>query len=369
MAPIQPLCPWQRCIKVLERIRSEALVYRMRSMQAQTVPCLACKRRHGQATDKQRYQCKKCHAEITNDMRRRGQWIGIKTAVKPKYSGYWFSLLMAPWVTAAEIIEYSRTKTPEYFANFVLGLPYSGVGNKLNENEFFDNIVDEKSLQDDPIVIGVDTGLPIWYVIGNKQGVFHHGHCDSMHDIEGLMLRFPKSIVVCDQGGDLTAPRELREKYPGRVFLSYYRQDRKTMRLIEWGKGKEVGKVIVDRNRVIQQLIDELRAKRIQIFGTKEDWWEVWLHFSNVYREIEEDAAGNDRFVWQRSGADHYLHAMVYWRVGMDKFQNDGARYATAGDPFNGLNVQKSFENQYNDLMHVPKPKLDNDPDYDWRDG
>lgn len=251
------------------------------------------------------FVCKRCHAPIDNEVRRKGAWHGIKTLIQPEFSGYWFNLMMAPWVSAEEIIKLHQTKSADYFYNFVLGLPYAGSGNKLNEHEFFANIDPKVNEQDDPIVIGVDTGLPIWYVVGNKQGFFYHGHCDSMHDIEVLMKRWPKSIVVCDQGGDLTAPRELRERYPGRVYLAYYRQDRRTMQLIEWGRGKEAGKVIIDRNRVIQQLMDEFRAKRLPLNGSKEDWWPVWLHFANMYREVEEDAAGNDRYVWQRSGPDH----------------------------------------------------------------
>ena len=314
------------------------------------------------------YQCTKCKAEISDEARRRGSWHGMKSLEKPEYSGYWFNLMMAGWVPAKEIIKLQRDKSPEYFYNFVLGLPYAGNGNQLDEEEFFQNLTSTKNTQKDPIVIGVDTGLPIWYVIGNKQGIFHQGKCDSMHDIERLMQRFPKAIVVCDQGGDLTAPRELREKYPNRVFLCYYRQDRKTMRLIEWGKGAEHGKVIADRNRVLQQLVDELRDNRIPISGTKDEWWEMWTHFGNIYREVTEDAAGNEKFVWQRSGPDHLVHAMNYWRIGMDKFWNsDGPRFAGGTNILQDLNVQQSWENLYDDRMPARLPTNDF-LEGDWRD-
>lgn len=313
------------------------------------------------------YVCKKCGQEISDASRLRGRWHGIKTEVQPEYSGYWFNLMMAPWVTAAEILHLHKTKSPDYFSNFVLGMPYAGSGNKLNEDEFFANIQTGVNKQKDPIVIGVDTGLPIWYVIGNKQGIFYHGHCDSMHDIEALMMRFPKSIVVCDQGGDMTAPRELREKHPGRVYLCYYRQDRKTMRLIEWGRDREIGKVVADRNRCIQQLIDELRDKRIPLYGTREDWLEPWLHFANIYRDLEEDASGNERFVWQRSGPDHYVHAMTYWRIGMDKFQNDGARSAGGGMSIDeAFSVNVSYEADFSGRMRLPGAKKTYAKD--WRD-
>jgi hypothetical protein len=312
------------------------------------------------------YVCKQCHKVLSDETRRRGEWHGIKTLTKPEYSGYWLNLMMAPWVTAEEILKLHRTKSPEYFANFVLGLPYAGSGNKLNEEEFFDNLVSEKNQQNDPIVIGIDPGLPIWYVIGNKQGLFYHGNCDSWDEIHRMMVRFPKATVVCDQGGDLHGPRELREKFPGRVSLCWYRTDRKTMRLIEWGKGREVGKVIADRNRCIQVVIDELRDRRIPLQGNKEDWLEAWIHFSNIYRELEEDSSGNERFVWERSGPDHLVHAITYWRIGMDRFQNDGSRSAVGtGDILKQLGVVDSWDNMEGKMT---LPRVGGEVSKDWRD-
>lgn len=312
------------------------------------------------------FQCKKCHREMIDEVRRRGSWHGIKTLTKPDYSGYWFNLMMAPWTPAQEIIKYSQDKTPDFFHNFVLGLPYAGNGSKLNEHEFFDNLTSATNDQSDPIVIGIDPGLPIWYVIGNKQGLFYQGFCDSWDDIHRLMRRYPKAIAVCDQGGDLYGPRELREAFQGRVYLCWFRQDRKTMRLIEWGRGKESGKVIADRNRVIQQLFDEFRAKRIPLYGSREDWHPMWLHAANMYREMVEDASGNERFVWQRAGADHLILAATYWRIGIDKFQNDGSRYVSGEDIGSQLGVVPSWENNFDDRMPVQlgKPKEVKD----WRD-
>lgn len=316
--------------------------------------------------ERKMFVCKHCGVQLTEKARTFGEWHGIKTEIKPEYSGYWFSLLMAPWVKAEEIIKLNQTKSPEYFANFVLGLPYVGVGSKITEQEFFDNLVSEVNRQKDPIVIGVDTGIICHYVIGNKQGIFYNGKCESMDDIEQLMQRFPKSIVVLDQGGDLTAPRALREKYPGRVYLAYYRQDRKSMRYIDWGTGTELGKVIIDRNRVIQQIMDELREKRIPIFGSREDWQEMWIHFSNVYRELELDSLGQERIVWQRSGPDHFLHALVYYRAGIDKFRNDGSK-SVDGNMLGGLlNVKQSFEANFNNTMPSRFPHVETTKD--WRD-
>ena len=60
-----------------------------------------------------------------------------------------------------------------------------------------------------------------------------------------------------DAKGDLTQPRELQKKYPGRVFLCEYRLDRKTLQFVSWGKDREFGSVIADRSRMIQYVIEE----------------------------------------------------------------------------------------------------------------
>lgn len=307
--------------------------------------------------------CKGCGKELTRDERRKGRW--LPTAKQGKYSGYWISLLMAPWISAKEILEMRRTNDDAYFHNFVLGLPYAGSGSKLMEDEFFANLTEEPYSTDTPICIGVDTGLPIWYVIGNKEGVFYANHCDDYGELAMLMRKWPNATLVADQGGDLIGIRQLREEFPGRVFLCHYRSDRKTMSLVSWGKGPESGNVVVDRNRMIQLVMDELRLKSIPLRGNKSQWWETWTHFSNAYRTTEEDAQGNVRNVWVRHGPDHLLHAFTYWRVAMDKF---GFR---ADKPYVGLptNMPDVPMGIYvNPVSHTAIWKPPEQETHDWRD-
>lgn len=336
------------------------------------IRCNHCDREHfmswPESIDQERrqYICKLCFNVLSEEARCRGRWVKKKFEKKPKYSGYWLPLFIASWVSAEDILELYRTKTPEYFHNFVLALPYAGTGNKLNEEEFFANLTSKMNEQTDPIVIGIDPGLPNWYVIGNKEGIFFQGHCDGWEEIHALMKRFPKAIAICDQGGDLYGPRELREAFQGRVYLCWFRPDRKTMRLVEWGRDENTGAVIADRNRCIQQVIDELRQKRIPIFGNKEDWLETWQHFSHMYREKEEDGNGNERFVWKRSGADHIALCIVYWRIGMSKFEfGDGARTTGGASMKDMLGAKTAPEVEYGGGMKLPPAEGEK---RDWRD-
>jgi hypothetical protein len=270
-----------------------------------------------------------------------------------KFSGYWIPLWLNPQITAAKIAQYKREKTPEYFANFVAGLPYTGSGNKVQASTIIKCLSDKLNDMSDRVIIGVDTGLPIHYVLCNKQGFFHYGKCadpvtgkDPYLELEALLKRFPSSIMISDQGGDLIGIRNLQAKYPGRVFLAWYRSDRKTTELFEWGKDMEYGKVIIDRNRAIQWFIDEMVDKRVQFNGSESDWQEYISHWMNIYRTWEKDEAGmidkTKGFKWERNGADHFCHATIYARAGLEKYSEQLATII-GGDVFDDIPIQRQF--------------------------
>lgn len=273
------------------------------------------------------YVCKHCRSELSREERRVGRW--VKKYKDREYSGYWISLLMAPWITAEEIINYHETKSAEYFANFVLGLPYVGEGNQVTPDIIYRNCTPDINNQE-RVVIGCDSGLKKHYVLGNKHGIFYAGIATDWSEIRELLAKYPRSIAVIDALPDLTEPRRLREAYPGRVFLCHYARDRKTFQVIRWGKDKELGNVIVDRNRMIQMVIDDFANKMIPLQGTQDDWSAFESHYATLYKVSVPDALGVPQAVWETSnGMDHWVHATAYWRTGMDRFRNHGGKIFT----------------------------------------
>jgi hypothetical protein len=262
------------------------------------------------------FGCTKCQTELN---RRKGKWVK-RWAEITDISGYWISLLMCPWVTANKIKELERTKSAEYFDNFVLGIPHIGSGNTVMKDVIIRNLTDEINKQEGRIVIGVDPGVDIRYVIGNREGLFYYGQCKDYDELDNLMKRWDKAVMVMDQGGDIIGSRKLRDKYRNRVFLASYRQDRKNDELFRWNDPD--GSVQIDRNNSIQLVIDEFKDKRIPIYGTETDWYDYWVHWSHIYRTVEEDSFGRPRYKWQRSDRDDWVHATVYWRCGIDRFMN-----------------------------------------------
>ncbi len=292
-----------------------------------------------------KFICKKCRGVLGDNDRANGRWVARFDRVKHpeiKWSGYHISLLMAPWITAEYIVDqYNKAmegkQTMDFFYNKILGLPFAGSGNVVLEDVIKGAWTPDKNLYKGRLVVGVDSGIKLNYVAGNRQGLVAYGAMKdwmpddtnklALHEtIEYWLVKFPESIMVIDAGGDIIGPRKLREKYPGKVYLCHYARDRKTMQLIKWGEKDENGNVMVDRNRAIQWVIGEFDNKLLHLYNGEnaESWHEYWLHWSHIYRVWEEDTLGIKRGIWVRSDRDDYVHATVYWRVGVSRFGGTG---------------------------------------------
>jgi len=285
-------------------------------------------------TGKAYFGCLKCKQELD---RHKGRWIAKYK--DRKISGYWIPLLIVPRYSAQYILDKKKEYSEEQFANYVLGLPYVGRGNKLTKPMFLQNLVDGVNPRDCPMVIGVDTGKGINFVLGNKYGMFYYDKVESYEPLKKLMRENPTALMVIDQGGDIIGPRELREMFPNRVFLCFFRSDQKNDKIITWNEDE--GTVTADRNKLLQLVIDEMMSKRFPIYGTEADWWEFWLEWAGMYRTEEESTLGTPIFRWNKpsTGRCDYPFAQVYLRIGLEKIMDmqssfhepDRRSYASVG--------------------------------------
>lgn len=291
---------------------------------------------------KEIYQCKSCGGEIYHDDIRRGWWRARYD--KADWRGYWIPLWLYTRMTAKDIIKYSKEKTEEYFMNFVCGLPYVGAGNSIQWDYILRNLTDEVNNREN-VVIGCDSGIKKHYVVGNKDGVFYYGVTEDWAEVEKLLTIFPKSRIVIDAMPDITGPRMLQEKYAGRVFLCHYAQDRKTQELIRWGKDSEFGSVLVDRNRMIQVVVDEMADCRLPFNGKSEDFKNFYSQMKSSYRITTVNKLGVPSIQWESDGNDHWLHALTYWRVCMDRYGVAGSARIISND--------KSLESAIENSVYV----------------
>ncbi len=283
--------------------------------------------------DQQRkcYQCKFCHAEITDQQRRVGHW---RRLVKDaEYSGYHISQLMCPWIPASKIIKDFKEKDPQYFYNFTLALPYADAKSKVTL-ETIKSLLTNINERTGRVIMGVDTGLKIRWVVGDKNGLFSIGECESYEELQREMDKYKDCIVVMDKGGDIIGAQEFAHTNAGRVFLCYFQHDKQSLDLVKWHENEDYGLVSADRNRLIQLVVDEMANQRIPLYGNLEKWWDLWLHWQFMYRIVEEDKMHNLVYVWECDKAAHrndYALAMCYYRVGIDRFA-DNESYFEGGD-------------------------------------
>lgn len=274
------------------------------------------------------YVCKRCRKVLPDSVRARGQWVA-KFRDK-EWSGYWIPLLLAPWVSAADLIKKFQQPetTAEFFTTKILGLPYADATSKLLRKHFTQNLTGQSWApgSDERVVIGVDTGLRLDYVIGNSKGLFFHGDCENYEPLDALMKRWPKAIAIVDQGGDLIGSRAFAARWPGRVILMAFGGEKKGMQLISWGDGDESGSASCDRNRMISLVVGEFAEKRIPVHGTENEWLEYLADWNNLSRikVLDPDTNQVKGYKWVRSGRDHRALATICWRVGMSKYAGTG---------------------------------------------
>ncbi len=302
--------------------------------------------------DREEYICKECREIISDAERINGGW---RSTARGEFSGYHISQLMLYNKSAKDIIKAYNDpqKDKQYFYNYVLGLPYVGSEDRIDPSVVLKNCVDVVNEQEGRTIIGADTGHGIHYVLLNAQGVFFYDHeqtitasKDPYDVIKGYLKRFPRSIAVFDQGGDLIGVRKLQAEYPGRVFLCFYRKDRKSDKYVDWGEGDDYGIVRVDRNRMMTIVVEQLRdIGRIRLNGTRPEWQEFADMFGNMYREKitakntpekdNKELYGSE-YVWKRNGADHYCHALLYAIVGLQKYGGELAKIIGGNDVWAG---------------------------------
>ena len=268
-----------------------------------------------------KYVCQKCQGELSDETRRNGQWI---KKYKRDISGYWINHLMCSWIPASKIEEEYQNKSKQYFYNFVLGLPYIGSDVVISKDIILRNIDLTKPNFQQRNVMGVDQGLKKHYVIGNQQGIFKIGCVEDWADIEKLIKIYDIGSAVFDALPDLTEPRKLRNKYPGKIWLNYYKQEVKRADFIKWDI--KTNTVYSDRTKIIQQNIDDLVEGKTRFQMKPEELADFIRHWEQIYKIVEKDNMGIERDFWETSGSeDHYVHATNYWRIALERFtQGEG---------------------------------------------
>lgn len=273
------------------------------------------------------FGCSKCKKELNRDGKDgKGEWVA-RWKDKNEVSGYWLPLLICPWVSAQEILYKKESQPEEQFTNFVLGLPFVGKGNTLTQQGLFQNLTSEINPQDTRPIIGVDNGSKITVVMGNSKGLFYNALLDDFSVLEQIMVRFPNAMMCIDPHGNEIPSRKLQERFPGRVYRVYSTTPRNSDQIAKWNDTDKT--VLIDRDKIIQLVVDEFTEKRIPLQGQAHEWMDYWKHWSRLYRTVDENEMGIQKFHWSKSDIPcDFPFATFYWRVMFDRFAESAVSFA-----------------------------------------
>lgn len=272
------------------------------------------------------YICKHCKRPLTIDDRKNGKWFAHRVS---DVSGYWINQLMVPWIPASKIILNSK-KDQQIFHNFTLGLPYVSAEDKISEESIRRAIILEENPRTD-VAIGVDVGIVKHYVIGNKYGIFRIGTCKTWEEVEDLRNRYAAHMVI----DALPMPHpvmRLVQKYPGKIWMSYFSKNKKQLEVVEWGEGDKAGVVYSDRTKIIDALVADIRTQD-QIYNINlSEMQEYISHASNMYRVVIEKTTpeggktGEVSQEWLTIGSkpDHFIFATIYFKLALQQTLSRG---------------------------------------------
>lgn len=269
--------------------------------------------------DKKVRICAKCHRTLPRHSLVKGRW--VKKKRDSDISGYWISQMFIPWISADKIIDDSLGD-PEIFHNFTLGEPYVSKDTSVTREAIIKCLAPGYNPRTN-VAIGVDNAVNKTYVIGNKFGIFEVGETEDWAEIERMRNHY-NAIMVVDANPYPHIPQKMAMKYPGRVFIHYYQQDKKKLGIIRWDSQECT--VRSDRTKVIDDVVASINARDITFNLTERQLEDYIYHWRNVYRVIKPTPMGIMKPTWEviEGKPDHFAHATVYWRIAMEMTLSSG---------------------------------------------
>lgn len=291
--------------------------------------------------ERQAFICRKCREILPPETRLTGEWVPEHPG--RDWSGYHISQLIAPWITAAELIEAEETKTQEYFYNFVLGLPVIGGANQVSRSVILQCCTDQQAAGRWKL-LGVDIGRVLHCVQGTENGITRVFTLPGWDDLHAYVQAQGINLTVVDNAPETEEAARFCRHFRGRAFRCIYDYDSEREEMIEWSdvmqtktvRTEKEGVVWAHRTRIIDHVLDVydtggiyvyMRHNDPQLVGQgKHDVTENCLcdHWETLYvvgadgldvNIVKKDKMGNVLRTWENSGPDHFAHANVYYEI------------------------------------------------------
>lgn len=268
---------------------------------------------------KKTYVCKFCRADLSDDDRKKGEWIA--GFPKREIHGYYFNRLMAPWIPAVKVIDQFQKKKSKHFNNFTLGLPFLEKFQQLQKEEYQDTYVKSYDLQimkGELKVFGIDQGNHFHLIKGRsnkeKAVVTGAGICLNAEELEEELDKSKPDLVAMDMYPDQHYAKKLQKKYGVSKFILVnqrtWAESRKAKSFMEYDRIN--GRVNLERTEALDRLYERIRSGGLGFLETMDKLEEIYEHLKNLIPETQE-RLGNRKKIYQKIGKEDFAHATNYF--------------------------------------------------------
>lgn len=261
--------------------------------------------------------CKHCKKPIV-PWQCEGQW--VHKYPKKSKRGYHISALYSPALDITGLLK-DAAKTSEtekqQFYNQRLGLPYEPQGARITQvildacrRSHISGLLPTYRGGE----MGVDVGTVLNVVIGKDDKIVRMLEIKTFSELGRYMELYDIKTCVIDALPETRKAKEFADKYKGRVFLCYY--DKQKMDKDGIATFDRKAKVVhTNRTAALDELFDLVLNQKVALPKNANEIVNFYPHLQALIRVVEENTEGNKVAVYQRSGADHYAHAMNYWNI------------------------------------------------------
>ena len=291
------------------------------------------------------YACGKCLEEISDEDRIRGFWFA-KYGSRTNRHGYWFSQMMASWISAAEIVKKFEENSIDYFYNFVLGKAYTPADLRIDRDTVLNNCKPVEPVLRN-VAMGTDVGKPHWYWLATPQGYVKFGKTTDWDELEYIFNFYQCESWVIDAMPEFTKVQEMIRKYPGKVWGCYFARDTKNVGAVRWGEGDKKGIVNVDRTKALDRYVNEITSHAMPFYIKRTEMDEYIAHAGSMFRAVESDDKGTIRVDWktQDGRPDHLVFAGLYARIALERVFSGGGQVVETEPPKTNTPVAPTVRN------------------------
>jgi len=174
-----------------------------------------------------------------------------------------------------------------------------------------------------PCYLGADVGTLVHCVIGKKHDkgcqVVYAGAFPDWSQLNSLVKRFNVVRGVIDGLPETRLSREFAKNNQGKIYCCFYNEHQKG----SYGWNEKELTVTVNRTESLDASHEELRQGRVVLPRECETIQEVATQCSNIARVLQTDPeTGASRYVYLKTGPDHYRHAANYFTMAFQTGSN-----------------------------------------------